>query len=73
MKLNNYFEYAKKLGFSDVEFKINSSKDLAIKVFHKKVEQYTISENETITIRGIINGNMVGGYTENFEIGRAHV
>ena len=65
MKLNKYFEYAKQLGFSDVEFKINSKSELSIKVFHKKVEKYTVSENNTITIRGIKNGNMVGGYTEN--------
>lgn len=65
MKLNKYFDYAKSLGFSNVEFKINSTKELSIKVFHKKVEKYSISENETVTIRGIINGNMVGGYTEN--------
>lgn len=65
MNFDKYFEYAKKLGFSDVEFKVQTSNKLSINVFHKKVENYSVSENETIFIRGILNGNMVSGKTEN--------
>lgn len=65
MNLNKYFEYAKQIGFSDIEFKIISKKELSIQVFHKKVEKYSVAENETIHIRGIVNGNMVAGYSEN--------
>ena len=59
------FEYAKKIGFSDVEFKVQTSNKLSISVFQKKVENYSVSENETIYIRGIFNGKMVSGSSEN--------
>lgn len=65
MNLNKYFAYAKQIGFSDVEFKIISKKELSIQVFHHKVEKYSVAENETIHIRGIVDGNMVAGYSEN--------
>ena len=65
MKLDKYFQVAKQLGFQDVEFKSRTSKRLSITVFHHKVENYTVSENETIFIRGIVNGKMVSGTTEN--------
>ena len=41
MNLNKYFAYAKQVGFSDVEFKIISKKELSIQVFHHKVEKYS--------------------------------
>ena len=65
MNFVKYFEYAKKIGFSDVEFKVQTSNKLSISVFQKKVENYSVSENETIYIRGIFNGKMVSGSSEN--------
>lgn len=65
MNLNKYFDYAKEIGFSDIEFKVILKKELTIQVFHKKVEKYSIAENETIHIRGIVNNKMVSGYSEN--------
>ena len=46
MNFEKYFEYAKQIGFSDVEFKTQTSNKLSISVFHKKVENYSVSENE---------------------------
>ena len=66
MNLNKYFAYAKEKGFSDIEFKTRKNSKLSITVYHSKVEQYQISENETLFIRGIYNGKMVSGTTENF-------
>ena len=65
MQVNKYFKVAKQLGFEDIEFKSRSSKKLSISIFHEKVENYTVSENETLFIRGIVNGKMVSGITEN--------
>ena len=65
MNFVKYFEYAKNIGFSDVEFKVQTSNKLSISVFQKKVENYSVSENETIYIRGIFNGKMVSGSSEN--------
>ena len=65
MNLKKYFEYAKSIGFSDIEFKTQKNSKLSIEVFHSKVEQYQVSENETLYIRGIVNGKMVSGTTEN--------
>ena len=65
MNLKRYFEYAKSIGFSDIEFKTQKRSKLSIQVFHSKVEQYQVSENETLFIRGIVNGKMVSGTTEN--------
>ena len=65
MKLDKYFDYAKQVGFTDIEFKSKTSKKLSVGVFHHKVENYSVSENETIYIRGIYNGKMVSGITEN--------
>ena len=65
MNFVKYFDYAKSIGFSDVEFKIATSNKLSISVFQHKVENYSVAENETIYIRGIVNGNMVSGTTEN--------
>lgn len=65
MKLDKYFAYAKEKGFTDFEFKTITKNTLSIQVFHKKVENYQISENEVIYLRGICNGNMVSGQSEN--------
>ena len=65
MRVNKYFSVAKQLGFEDIEFKSRTSKKLSISIFHEKVENYTVAENETLYIRGIINGKMVSGQTEN--------
>ena len=65
MNFVKYFDYAKEIGFSDVEFKVQTSNKLSISVFQKKVENYSVSENETIYIRGIYDGNMVSGSSEN--------
>ena len=65
MRVNKYFKVAKELGFEDIEFKSRTSKKLSISIFHEKVENYTVSENETLYIRGIVNGKMVSGITEN--------
>ena len=65
MNFEKYFEYAKNIGFSDIEFKIVTNNKLSISLFHQKVENYTVSENDTIYIRGIVNGNMVSGVSEN--------
>lgn len=65
MRVNKYFAVAKQLGFEDIEFKSRTSKKLSISIFHQKVENYTVSENETLFIRGIVNGKMVSGITEN--------
>mgnify|MGYP003303667683 CR=1 FL=1 len=66
MNLKKYFAYAKQKGFSDIEFKTQRKSKLSIQVFHSKVEQYQISENDTLYIRGIVDGKMVSGTTENF-------
>ncbi len=66
MNFKKYFETAKELNFEDIEFKVVENKTLSIEVFHKKVEKYNVSENSTLYIRGIINGNMVSASTENF-------
>ena len=65
MRVNKYFSVAKQLGFEDIEFKSRTSKKLSISIFHEKVENYTVAENETLYIRGIVNGKMVSGQTEN--------
>ena len=65
MNFNKYFSYAKEKGFSDIEFKTIAHNNLSIQIFHKNVENYQISENEVIYIRGIFNGNLVSGQTEN--------
>ena len=65
MKLDKYFDYAKQVGFTDIEFKSRTSKKLSLSIFNHKVENYSVSENETIYIRGIFNGKMVSGLTEN--------
>ena len=67
MNLKKYFAYAKEIGFSDIEFKTQQRSKLSIEVFHSKVEKYQVSENETLYIRGIVNGKMVSGTTENLE------
>lgn len=67
MNLKKYFIYAKEKGFSDIEFKIQKNTKLTIQVFHSKVEQYQIADNETLYIRGIYNGKMVSGTTENLQ------
>ena len=64
MKFASNFAYAKEIGFSDVEFKVQTNKKLKIETVHRKVEKYVISENSAIYLRGIINGNLVSGYTE---------
>ncbi len=65
MNLKKYFNYAKEIGFSDVEFKTKRSQSFSIGVSHQNVEQYEVSDVTTYSIRGIYNGNMVSAQTEN--------
>lgn len=65
MNYNRLFELAKEKNIQDLELYIKKSKTLSLKVFHKNVEKYSVSENEVISARGIVNGKMGVAYTEN--------
>lgn len=64
MNYNRLFDLATKKGIQDLELYIKKSKTLSLNVFHKNVEKYSISENEVISARGIVNGKMGVAYTE---------
>ena len=65
MNFKKYFAYAEKAGFSDVEFKVLASRKLTIGSFRRKIEKYEIADVETYSVRGIFNGRMTSGTTEN--------
>ena len=58
---------AKELGFDDIEIVEKSSKALELSLFNSKVDQNVLSEDNSITIRGLLNEKMATMSIENFD------
>ena len=58
---------AKELGFDDIEIVEKSSKALELSLFNSKVDQNVLSEDNSISIRGLLNEKMATMSIENFD------
>lgn len=67
MNYKKLFVLAKEKGISDLELYISSKKKLSIEVFHKKVERYSVANDEVLSARGIVNGKMGMAFTEDLQ------
>ena len=67
MNYKKLFVLAKEKGISDLELYISSKKKLSIEVFHKKVERYSVANDEVLSARGIVNGKMGTAFTEDLQ------
>lgn len=62
--LNKLMEKGKNEGFSEVEAYVQGSDSLSIEVFDGELEEYSISNSEGISFRGLYNGKMGYSYSE---------
>lgn len=58
---------AKDLGFDDIEIVESSAKALELSLFNSKIDQNVLSEDNSISIRGLFNEKMASIRVENFE------
>lgn len=62
--LKKLIEEGKNEGFSEVEAYVQGSDSLSIEVFDGELEEYSISNSEGISFRGLYNGKMGYSYSE---------
>ena len=60
-------EYGKSKGFTDMEIYYSSGSNLSIKVFEQKIDNYSLSQSEGVSFRGLYNGKMGYSYTEKID------
>ncbi|MCT4596944.1 MAG: TldD/PmbA family protein [Vallitalea sp.] len=61
------FTQGKQAGFEDMEVYISSSNELEIMVFKGEISNYSISDEEGLSFRGLYNGKMGYSYTEKID------
>lgn len=61
------FTQGKEAGFEDMEVYISSSNELEIMVFQGEISNYSISDEEGLSFRGLYNGKMGYSYTEKID------
>lgn len=62
--INNIFQFGKEKGLEDMEISYNNGQSFSIKVFKQELNDYNLSEAESLHIKGIYNGKMGRSYTE---------
>lgn len=60
-------EYGKSKGFADMEIYYSAGSNLSIKVFEQKIDNYSLSQSEGVSFRGLYNGKMGYSYTEKID------
>lgn len=61
------FDKGKAEGFLDMEAYISRNKNLNLRVFDEEIDNYSISEEEGISFRGLYNGKMGYSYSEKID------
>jgi len=64
MNSNKFFLKAKEAGISVAELTLNSVTNLSFSLFHKELDNYTMSSQTSIKARGIYNGKLGFAYSE---------
>lgn len=65
--INKLFEKAKQSGIDEFEVYFLSNLNYSLKIYQGKVDNFTNNQNQGISFRGKINGNMGYAYSESFE------
>lgn len=60
-------EYGKSRGFTDMEVYYSAGSNLSIKVFEQKIDNYSLSQSEGVSFRGLYKGKMGYSYTEKID------
>jgi PmbA protein len=60
-------KYGKSKGFTDMEIYYSSGSNLSIKVFEQKIDNYSLSQSEGVSFRGLYNNKMGYSYTEKID------
>src|SRR5574344_938263 len=64
MNSKKFFLKAKEEGISVSELTLNKTTDISFSLFHKELDNYTMSDQATVKARGIYNGKLGYVYTE---------
>lgn len=64
MIFNKFFNIAKENGISESEISINKSTSFSFSLFKKELVSYTVDSSRKISVRGIFNGKIGFGSTE---------
>ncbi len=67
MNINKFIDYASKNGLSSVQVIVSKSSKLSIKIYHKEVEGYGVSDSQTLVAMGIYNGKCGAAITEKLD------
>lgn len=62
--IQKIFALGKEKGMQDMEVSYDSGRNLSLKVYKKELDDYSLSESESLSFRGIYNGKMGYSYTE---------
>src|SRR5574344_1850428 len=64
MKYDKFFALAKEKGLSGAQIQISKRKNTSIKLFHHEIDNFSISDSQSIIACGIVNGKFGMSTTE---------
>jgi PmbA protein len=67
MNFEKFFELAKAKGISESQIQVTRSKSLAMSLFHHEMDSYNISEGQSVTACGVVNGKFGSCWTEELD------
>ena len=67
MNINAFFEICKAKGIAEVQLFVGTSKATSIKLFHREIDSYKITESRSVAAYGIYNGKFGYATTEKLD------
>lgn len=67
MNILKFIDYAKEQRISSVQVFVGKSANQSIKIYHKDVERFSVSESQSLTAMGIYNSKMGSATTEKLD------
>ena len=67
MKYESFFERAKQRGIEQSQIAVTKSSSFRVKLFHREVDTYTVSQSQAITATGICNGKFVSASSQRID------
>jgi predicted Zn-dependent protease len=56
MNVQKFFDLAKEKGISECQLQIGKSKKLSMSLFHHEMDNYKISDSQSVIACGVVNG-----------------
>ncbi|QSX06116.1 TldD/PmbA family protein [Sedimentibacter sp. zth1] len=65
--IDKIFQYGKQLGLQDMEISYNSDTSFDIGIFKQEIDNYSLSDNNKLSLKVIYNGKLGNSYTEKID------